>query len=257
MSRLGAVLFDMDGTLLRLDISHEQMESARDKLRRLFLNAGVNAVFRPVLRVIRSSLSELSRRGVAIETIKRRAYQILDELEIDGAQRATACADAGSVLVSLHSGGRRLGLITNNGRRCIDIALRTSGLPIECFSTVVSRDDVEFEKPHAEPLLASVRRLGLAPSTTVVLIGDGLDDMRSARAASHALKGTLSVFTVAVGAAVSIRLDVREELVDSSVASLGEIPNMLETIDRRLNRVEGQAGAGAADVDAQVQEIQR
>ena len=96
MSRLGAVLFDMDGTLLRLDISREQMESARDKLRRLFLDEGVNAVFRPVLRVIRSSLSELSRRGVAIETIKRRAYQILDELEIDGAQRATACADAGS-----------------------------------------------------------------------------------------------------------------------------------------------------------------
>ena len=52
MPRVSAVLFDMDGTLLRLDISNAAMDRAREELRALFLEAGVDAVFRPVLRVI-------------------------------------------------------------------------------------------------------------------------------------------------------------------------------------------------------------
>ena len=230
MPRVSAVLFDMDGTLLRLDISNAAMDRAREELRALFLEAGVDAVFRPVLRVIRESLGELARRGSDVASIRRRAYGTLDAMELDGARRATPCPDAAATLEALHRAGRRLGLVTNNGGRCVGRALDAAGLSPALFSAIVSRDDVPLEKPHAEPLLCAVEHLGLDPGAVTVMVGDRPDDMRSARALAG-YGGERPVFTIGMGADLDRRRHEWPELLDYYADGLAEIPDIVGALD--------------------------
>ena len=97
---------------------------------------------------------------------------------------------AEKVLMDWHGSGRQMSLISNNGRAAVKHALTTSGLSPNMFTSVVSRDDVICEKPHPEPVLKALRQLELlTEGATIVMIGDSINDMRSARAAVAAAAG--------------------------------------------------------------------
>ncbi len=49
------------------------------------------------------------------------------------------------------------------------------------FSAVVGREDVTHPKPDAEPILAALKRLDVAPSKEVYMIGDTPMDLQSAK----------------------------------------------------------------------------
>ena len=59
--------------------------------------------------------------------------------------------------------------------------LRVSGLD-EAFDIVIGCDDVTHSKPHPEPVLKAVKKLGVLPAETV-FVGDSRHDMESGRAA--------------------------------------------------------------------------
>ena len=80
MAHVDAIFLDMDGTILRLEISTAAMNATREKLRQLFLEHGIDKTFRPVLATIRTSLQVLTERGTPADAIGRQAYRILDEL---------------------------------------------------------------------------------------------------------------------------------------------------------------------------------
>ena len=242
----------MDGTVLRLDISSEEIDGARKALRQLFLEHGVDAVFRPVLGTIRGSLAKLEKRGTSTGRIRRRAYEILDAVETAGADRATACADAAAVLAELHRAGYRMALVSNNGRGGIELALRVVGLPESVFSAIVSRDDVDLEKPHGEPILRALEQLGLQrKGASVVMVGDTLGDMRSARAAAETAQLPLSVFTVAVGEWVCQQFDDGAGLVDRYVTRLGELPSVIRAVGA-TDSGEGPSGTSDGDLTSHI-----
>jgi pyrophosphatase PpaX len=74
-----------------------------------------------------------------------------------------------------------LGLVTSKMREGALRGLRLLALDGH-FRTVVGADDVEHPKPHAEPVLRAVERLGADPATTV-FIGDSPHDLEAGRAA--------------------------------------------------------------------------
>lgn len=229
MRRLTPLLVDMDGTLLRLGISSAAMDVARTDLRGLFLDAGVEAVFKPVLAVIRESLVELQRLGGPVAEIRARAYGILDDMEEHGARRAAACVGAAALLEQARAQGRPLALVTNNGRRCVGPAFDAAGLPLDAFTAVVTRDDVAREKPYPDPIVAAIRRLDVAPRATVVMTGDTHTDMRCARAAAEF--DDRPIVTVAVGEAARAALAASPELVDWHAADLLDVRRIVITLD--------------------------
>jgi len=92
------------------------------------------------------------------------------------------------VLERLKTEGRQLGIVTAKRRKTVDLAFAI--LPLEhFFDTVVTSEQTEHHKPHPEPVLTALERLGAEPGEAA-FIGDSPFDMGAGKAAG--------VFTVAV-----------------------------------------------------------
>jgi pyrophosphatase PpaX len=92
------------------------------------------------------------------------------------------------VLERLKSEGRQLGIVTAKRRRTVDLAFAI--LPLErYFDAVVTAEQTQFHKPHPEPVLTALERLGSEPAEAA-FVGDSPFDMGAGKAAG--------VFTVAV-----------------------------------------------------------
>ncbi|HKO74402.1 MAG TPA: HAD-IA family hydrolase [Gaiellaceae bacterium] len=84
--------------------------------------------------------------------------------------------------------GRQLGIVTAKRRKTVDLAFAI--LPLErYFDTVVTSEQTEHHKPHPEPVLTALERLGSKPEQAA-FVGDSPFDMGAGRAAG--------VFTVGV-----------------------------------------------------------
>jgi pyrophosphatase PpaX len=84
------------------------------------------------------------------------------------------------LLAALRDEGRKIGLVTAKRRSTVDLAF--ARLPIEhLFDVVVGGDETERHKPHPEPLLLALERLGASPGDAAY-VGDSPYDMQAARA---------------------------------------------------------------------------
>jgi pyrophosphatase PpaX len=81
----------------------------------------------------------------------------------------------------LKSAGHTLGLVTSKLRGGALRGLRVADLESE-FDVVVGSDEVEHPKPHPEPVLKALERLG-RPAAGTVFIGDSRHDLECGRAA--------------------------------------------------------------------------
>jgi pyrophosphatase PpaX len=92
------------------------------------------------------------------------------------------------VLQRLKAEGRQLAIVTAKRRRTVDLAFAI--LPLErYFDTVVTAEQTEHHKPHPEPVLTALDRLGAKPEEAA-FVGDSPFDMGAGKAAG--------VFTVGV-----------------------------------------------------------
>lgn len=81
----------------------------------------------------------------------------------------------------LDAGGKTLGLVTSKMRGGALKGLRLAGIEA-AFDVVVGSDEVTHPKPHPEPVLLALDRLG-REATEAVFIGDSRHDIESGRAA--------------------------------------------------------------------------
>lgn len=237
MGKIDAVLFDLDGTVLKLGVTMEDVEAARGALRRLFLEHGVDAVFRPILKTTRESLEVLRERGLGGEEIAQKAYRIIDEMEEGGANRSAPCVGMKEVLGQLMKEGYVLGIVSNNGKRGIETALKMVGLSPALFSTIVSRDDLEEEKPSPASILLALDRLGSKGRPwRVVFVGDRIDDMKCGKSGERILPAGSAVITVRVGNEMCGQEEMTETgLVDYFIPCLEQLPFLLKKIESETN----------------------
>jgi pyrophosphatase PpaX len=89
-----------------------------------------------------------------------------------------------ALLERLSAQGRTLGVVTVKSRPTVELTFEV--LPLErFFRTVVTGDDTELHKPHPEPLLLALERLGARPSSAAY-VGDSPFDVRAAKRAGMA-----------------------------------------------------------------------
>jgi pyrophosphatase PpaX len=81
----------------------------------------------------------------------------------------------------LKTDGKTLGLVTSKMKSGAARGLRVAGLE-DAFAVIVGADEVEHPKPHPEPVLKALERLG-APAAGAVFIGDSRHDLECGRAA--------------------------------------------------------------------------
>jgi HAD superfamily hydrolase (TIGR01509 family) len=179
------VLFDMDGTLLRLEVD---IEEVRLQLAALFGPFGVTRPFRPVLPRIREAAREAVARGGDEQSLAAQGFAILSRFEVDGARSARPREGARDVVNALHARGVPLGIVTDNGSACVPVALAAAGLPAGAFTVIVTRDELAAPKPDPEGVRKAAAALG---TPSVVYIGDHAKDVTAGKAAGVRTLGLL------------------------------------------------------------------
>ena len=183
--RVGAVLFDLDGTLL---------DTVPD------LHAAANAMLKDLGRAPLPLESIRTYVGRGIPNLIRRV--LADSLEaadngipppveaVDSFRRHYATENGRNVrvypgvvegLAELRALGLPMGVVTNKGDAFILPLLRQMGLDLY-FDVLVGGDMLPRIKPDPMPLVWACGRIGVSPVETL-FIGDSLNDALAARAA--------------------------------------------------------------------------
>eukprot|EP00931_Biecheleriopsis_adriatica_P040943 TRINITY_DN23450_c0_g1_i1.p1 TRINITY_DN23450_c0_g1~~TRINITY_DN23450_c0_g1_i1.p1 ORF type:complete len:381 (+),score=80.06 TRINITY_DN23450_c0_g1_i1:415-1557(+) len=85
-------------------------------------------------------------------------------------------------LLRLRNRGISLGIFTRNCQTSVDAFVRFADLPIDIFSVVVTRDSPQKNKPEPDAILHCCEVWGL-DAASVLVVGDGVDDMKAGQAA--------------------------------------------------------------------------
>ncbi len=190
-----SVVFDMDGTLLDLPVA---IEDVRRRLDRLFGPMGYADGFRPILPCIERAARCVGTSPREVRHYRNQARHILTQAEVMGAQNATARPGAVALVASLVQHDVPLGLVTDNGRACIKLALEQAGFAPQWWpeDRIVSRDDVSKPKPNPEGVIRLAEKLANA-GRTVWYVGDSVRDIAAGQAANAELPNK-RVATIAV-----------------------------------------------------------
>jgi HAD superfamily hydrolase (TIGR01549 family) len=215
MSRkIKAVIFDMDNTLLELNVDWKGLTNEIDydyfegKYSHLTPHKFFVAFFSKLLNML----------------TKRQQKEIREkrlEKEMEGLATGT-CFPYRGILKSL-SKRYKLGVVSGNYRPTILKALQKCGYR-RFIKVVVSVDDVPESKPSPLPILAALKKLRVKPENAVY-VGDHPDDIRAARNAG----------TYAIGVLTAKRnYDTKLEGADIVIKNLFELESALEKLEKGI-----------------------
>ena len=173
--RYPTVLFDLDGTLvdsgamILASFRHSTLTVLGREIPDEELMAAVGG----------STLHEQMRRfdAARVDELVRAYREHNEPLHAE----LSAFPGVEEVLAALVAEGRRLGIVTAKRPRTVELAFRL--LPLgRYFSTVVAAGDTERGKPHPDPVLLALERLGCAPGEAA-MVGDAPFDVGAGNAA--------------------------------------------------------------------------
>lgn len=224
-----AAVFDLDGTLVDLEVD---IDAVRQAMARLFAERGHRGSFRPLLPAIEAAADRVARDAEDRRQLVERADRILAGAENAAARAASARPGAVAAVTELGRRGWPLGLVTDNGRGCVEPALGAAGLmgagDESRWVAVASRDDVARPKPAPDGLVAVARAL-LPAGGTLYYVGDSPRDVSAGQAARELLPA-ISVVVVAV---TSGRGRAEDLAVAGPDLTIPDLTQLLSVIDRR------------------------
>ena len=190
--RLGAVLWDMDGTLVDTEPywmaaetplvesfggswSHEQALAlvglGLEDSARIFQSAGVRMGVRDIIDHLTDSvMTQLATTGVPFRPGAR------------------------ELLADLRAAGIKTGLVTMSMRRMADTVVDL--IDFTAFDVVIAGDEATRPKPFPDPYLQACEALGVSPAETVA-IEDSPNGLRSAVASGAAVIGVPLMVSIA------------------------------------------------------------
>ena len=211
-----AVLFDLDGTLVHLNIDFGRM---RAEIEALLPQYGLSMEGRStlyVLELIEDAVRELEaddeRRARAF---RREAEAAIVAIEMEAAGQAQVYPEVPELLRRLRKRGIKVAIVTRNCRAAVERILAENPL---VYDTLLTRDDVTAVKPDPGHLLAALRLLGVEPQRTL-MVGDHPMDVQVGRAV-----GTRTVAVLTGAGSLERFSEVQPDLI---LAQVGDISGYL------------------------------
>jgi phosphoglycolate phosphatase len=178
---IGAVLFDLDGTLV--DSAPDLAAAANALLAERGLSALQTA---EIVGMIGDGVGKLvervfAARGVANEPIDDAVARFLVLYQQDAVTLTRPYPGVREGLSGLHAAGWQLGLCTNKPEKPTRLILDRLGLA-GLFGTVITGDSLSARKPDPAPLRLALVQLDIAPARAA-MVGDHRNDVLAAEAA--------------------------------------------------------------------------
>ena len=172
-----AFVFDFEGTIVDFQWRLKEGErELREKLRELGFDLTVFS---------RDNYAQMWNRALGMasgeraEEIKRELIPIYDRYDEDALRRWSLRKGVKELLDLLKEMKKKVGLVTNVGKRAVQEALGRFGVR-DFFDEVVTRNDTTFMKPKGEGIRRCLSALGVRREEAI-FIGDSLSDLYAAR----------------------------------------------------------------------------
>ena len=191
------VLWDLDGTLVNLDVQLSEIASWKEQLQDRFEPFGWTDGWSPLLPSLEAALA-LSAASLAedeAQALCEEVYARLDEWETAALRGVEVVAPVVELLTALSRCEVHLALVSNNGPGAVarglaalDEYLTAIGAGTSGLSAVVSRAAGLAAKPAGDMLVEAVRQLERqhGEASRVVYIGDSPGDLEASRALCEA-----------------------------------------------------------------------
>jgi len=180
-----AVLFDFDGTIIDLNFKYAESRIAIiNFLKELDFDASIFSLYDTAQTVIEKVEKQIIEKSMntKLSEIKDKIWSIIDEFEVEAVNASELVKETKSILKLLSEKGIKKGLVTNSGRKAVQLALIRHGLE-RGFDAVVTRDEVDRLKPYGEGIELALRILSV-PIENAVYVGDSVNDMLAAKNAN-------------------------------------------------------------------------
>jgi pyrophosphatase PpaX len=183
--RIRAVLYDFDGTLA--DSTDLIMRCYRHTMRTHLGEVPPDEDWLSGFGMtLESQLARFARdeamAAAMLETYREFQNTIHDEL-------LRPFPGAAETVAELDRRGYRLAIVTSKHRRSAMRGMELCGI-VEHFDAIVTPEDVTEPKPHPEPVLFALDRLGVAPEEAL-FVGDSPHDIAAGQAAGTRTAGVL------------------------------------------------------------------
>jgi phosphoglycolate phosphatase len=211
---LKTVVFDFDGTLVRLNINFSQMRQAiLDLMTGYHLPAdGLRDLF--VLEMIDAGKTLIMQHSPGKEAaFLREAYQRIAHIEMEAAKKGDLIAGTETMLRELQRRGITTGVVTRNCMPSVQLAFPDI---YRYCGAVVTREDTSQVKPHPEHLRMTLAKLHASPGFSA-MVGDHPMDIKIGKAANINTIGVLtgySRFEDLDNAGADVVLDKAADIID-------------------------------------------
>jgi phosphoglycolate phosphatase len=220
---VGAVLFDLDGTLvdsvpdLTTAVDAMLAELGRSPAGEAKVREWIgNGAQRLVKRALVGAMD-----GEPAATLFEQAFpRFLEHYQQHLCERTRLYDGVADCLAELRSQELPLGVVTNKPERFTQPLLAALGIARD-FAVVVGGDTLAQKKPHPAPLLYAAEQLGVAPAA-VLMVGDSRNDVLAARQAG------MPVVCVPYG--YNHGEDIRLTAPDAVVEDLRQLKGLLKAI---------------------------
>jgi phosphoglycolate phosphatase len=220
-SKPSAVVFDLDGTLVdsRADIANAVNHALVCSGRAEKSEVEIGAMVGDGARVLLARAANVPEEGPEVESLLSDYTAFYLEHPADRTRFVDGALEALDEIGGVAGGGLGLpvALCTNKARDITDRVLDKVGIRGR-FSAVYGGGDGPEKKPSRGPLVAVARALGIEPRS-LVMVGDGPQDILAARAAGCRSIGVVSLYQS------SERM--REAEPDIVVAAMHEVPGIV------------------------------
>ena len=182
--RFQTVLFDLDGTLIDSGaiILASMRHAAETVLERRIPDEELMAAVGGPGLVAQMRALDPERVDELVRVYREHNEPLHAELQ--------ACEGILDVLPLLRRRGVRLGIVTAKRLATVRLAFEVISDLEPAFDVVVGSDETERHKPHPEPILLALERLGAVPEDAAY-VGDSPFDVQAAKAAGvHAVAVT-------------------------------------------------------------------
>lgn len=181
MTRIEAVLFDMDGVLVDSEPLHFRMAVETMDAHGLPIPSEDDYNEHLFGRPDRDGFGDWLLRHHIDADVEALAAEKLARMTDRFDELVDACEDGQWLARELARHGLPLAIVSGGRRAEIDMVVQRFGLG-DVFAATISSDDVRAGKPDPEPFLAGAAALGVAPAACAV-IEDAVPGLRAAEAA--------------------------------------------------------------------------
>jgi phosphoglycolate phosphatase len=179
---ISAVLFDLDGTLVRTQLDFPAMTTAMREMA-VEAGAGVDACDGlDILALVDLTVEHASAQGADPAAVRAAAYRALEAMEERGCADPEILPGSIALLDHLVRQDIRIGIVTRNSR--VVARRMVDGLQLP-HDVLLARDDVARAKPDPRHLWEALKRLDI-PATQSIMVGDHPMDIQAGKAAGCA-----------------------------------------------------------------------